>query len=190
MSLLRLALPNLRPLSRAFGLDARSMLASLKKKQTSDFTEGNSKGMTKGEEGNKQLPGQRETPDEYLKHRQRMKERFPEGWNPSRKLSREAMDGLRVLHTHDPATFSTPVLAERFRISPEAVRRILKSKWVPKREERAKLLERDRTRKQEFIQQRLDRERADRQVVLEREQTEKQAKSVKRRLVSDRLTLR
>ncbi|EJC99210.1 uncharacterized protein FOMMEDRAFT_34509, partial [Fomitiporia mediterranea MF3/22] len=72
---------------------------------------------------------------EFLKHRELMKKRFPEGWNPPRKLSREAMEGVRALHQHDPKTFSTPVLAERFRISPEAVRRILKSKWTPSKEE-------------------------------------------------------
>jgi len=47
------------------------------------------------------------------------------------------MDGLRELHKFDPVKFSTPVLAERFRISPEAVRRILKSKWEPTPERRA-----------------------------------------------------
>lgn len=47
-------------------------------------------------------------------------------WAPGRKLSRAAMDGLRMLHAHDPEVFSTPVLANKFQISPEAVRRILK----------------------------------------------------------------
>ena len=115
----------------------------------------------------------------------RLEKRFPEGWNTPRKLSREAMDGLRVLHKHDPETFSTPVLAERFRISPEAVRRILRSKWMPSREERAKLLEKDRKRKQEFIEQRLERERADQQAVLDRERT----KVARRRRDRDELTL-
>ena len=96
----------------------------------------------------------------FYKYNERMKELFPSGWNPPRKLSREAMDGLRTLHVHDPNTFTTPVLAERFRISPEAVRRILKSKWTPNRLEKAKILIKERRRKMEAIERRIERERA------------------------------
>ncbi|EPQ52238.1 hypothetical protein GLOTRDRAFT_21621, partial [Gloeophyllum trabeum ATCC 11539] len=71
---------------------------------------------------------------QWAAHRTVLRESFPEGWQPPRKLSREAMDALRQFHRIDPATFTTPVLAERFRISPEAVRRILRSKWEPSRE--------------------------------------------------------
>ncbi|KAJ6543815.1 hypothetical protein B0H10DRAFT_1668915, partial [Mycena sp. CBHHK59/15] len=67
-------------------------------------------------------------------HRASMKAAFPDGWNPPRKLSRDAMDGLRRLHAANPDTFSTPALAARFRISPEAVRRILRSAWAPPRD--------------------------------------------------------
>lgn len=165
-------------------MNARAMLASLKKRPASSSGETSSSKTPRIEEANQE--NKRETPAEFLKHRERMKERFPEGWNPPRKLSREAMDGLRVLHKHDPATFSTPVLAERFHISPEAVRRILRSKWMPNREERAKLLEKDRKRKQEFIQQRLDRERADQRAVLDRERTG----VARKRRDKDELTLR
>ena len=96
-------------------------------------------------------PPLRSTPAEYLVHRQAMKKAFPEGWAPARKLSREAMDGLRQLHHIDPDTFSTSVLSQRFRISPEAVRRILKSKWEPTREQRAKWAEKERVRRGNFI---------------------------------------
>ena len=99
------------------------------------------------------------TRDSYRKHRTTLKEKFPEGWNPPRKISREAMDGLRALHGHDPHTFSTPVLAEKFKISPEAVRRILKSKWSPSREKLGELLERDRRRKQSYIAARKEKEK-------------------------------
>ncbi len=61
------------------------------------------------------------------------------------------MDGLRHLHRFDPQTFSSPVLAEKFKISPEAVRRILKSKWEPTREKRIKLVERERDAREERI---------------------------------------
>jgi len=43
------------------------------------------------------------------------------------------MDGIRELHRIDPEKFTTPFLADRFRVSPEAIRRILKSKWVPEK---------------------------------------------------------
>jgi hypothetical protein len=59
------------------------------------------------------------------------------------------MDGLRELHKLDSAKFSTPVLAYRFKISPEAVRRILKSKWAPSSEKRVKWAMQDRRRRTE-----------------------------------------
>jgi len=83
------------------------------------------------------------TPEAVVKHRDAMKKAFPDGWNPPRKISREAMEGLRTLHAHDPGTYTTPVLAEKFKISPEAVRRILKSRWEPSGERRKELLERE-----------------------------------------------
>ena len=89
-------------------------------------------------------PSSDPTPARWAKHRASLKAKFPEGWAPPHKLSRAAMDGLRALHAHDPETFPTPVLAEKFRISPEAVRRILRSKWEPTKEQRDRLLERER----------------------------------------------
>ncbi|KAH9031628.1 hypothetical protein EDB85DRAFT_1958610 [Lactarius pseudohatsudake] len=89
------------------------------------------------------------TPLRWAKHRASLKAKFPEGWAPPHKLSRAAMDGLRALHAHDPDTFPTPVLAEKFRISPEAVRRILKSKWEPTKEQRDRFLERERRFRQD-----------------------------------------
>ena len=61
-----------------------------------------------------------------------LKEKFTEGWNPRKKLSPDAMEGIRGLHEQDPVNYSTPVLAEHFKVSPEAIRRILKSKWLNK----------------------------------------------------------
>jgi Neugrin len=89
------------------------------------------------------------TPEAVLKHRASMKASFPSGWNPPRKISREAMEGLRTLHVHDPSTYSTPVLADKFKISPEAVRRILRSRWEPSEERKKELLERERKAKLE-----------------------------------------
>jgi len=79
-------------------------------------------------------------------HRRALKQLFPNGWAPPRKVSRSAMDGIRELHRIDPEKFTTSILADRFRVSPEAVRRILKSKWVPE----ARNLEKER-RKREVI---------------------------------------
>ena len=60
-----------------------------------------------------------------------------EGWNPRKKISPDAMDGIRALHEEDPERWSTPVLAEHFKVSAEAIRRILKSKWKPKNDDEA-----------------------------------------------------
>lgn len=105
-----------------------------------------------------------EPPPAHEVHRSRMKELFPNGWNPPRKLSRDAMEGLRALNKLDPQNFTTPALAERFRISPEAVRRILRSKWEPTREERGKLIEREKTRRREAEERRKKRMDEERQL--------------------------
>ena len=54
-----------------------------------------------------------------------------EAWNPRKKLSPDTMEGIRHLHQTQPDKFTTPVLAEHFKVSSEAIRRILKSKWRP-----------------------------------------------------------
>ncbi|KAF2400230.1 hypothetical protein EJ06DRAFT_530216 [Trichodelitschia bisporula] len=58
-----------------------------------------------------------------------------EGWNPRKRLSPDAMDGIRAMHAANPTTFTTAVLAEQFEVSPEVIRRILRSKWQPSEEE-------------------------------------------------------
>jgi hypothetical protein len=58
-----------------------------------------------------------------------------EAWNPRKKLSPDTMEGIRHLHQTYPQRFTTPVLAQHFKVSPEAIRRILKSKWRPSDEE-------------------------------------------------------
>jgi hypothetical protein len=52
------------------------------------------------------------------------------------------MEGIRHLHSTQPDKFTTPVLAEHFKVSPEAIRRILKSKWRPSDEEYEARMER------------------------------------------------
>lgn len=60
------------------------------------------------------------------------------GWCPRKRLSPDVLEGIRALNSQSPEKYTTPVLAEQFKISPEAIRRILKSKWRPSEEEQAK----------------------------------------------------
>lgn len=106
-------------------------------------------------------PPKKDTPVDWVAHRTVLKKKFPGGWAPPRKLSREAMEGLRRMYKLDPATYTTPFLAGNFGISPEAVRRILKSKWEPTREKRIKLAKRERTQRQEALRTIRMRERAE-----------------------------
>ncbi|KAG7094937.1 hypothetical protein E1B28_005739 [Marasmius oreades] len=110
-------------------------------------------------------PSKIPTPSEYKTHRKAMQRVFPEGWNPPKKLSREAMEGLRELYHLDKEKFSTPVLAQKFRISPEAVRRILKSNWQQPGEKRRKLIARDKqyltlTKLKERLKERMEADKA------------------------------
>lgn len=57
------------------------------------------------------------------------------GWAPRKRLSPDALEGIRALHAQFPTKFTTPVLANQFEVSPDAIRRILKSKWRPRDEE-------------------------------------------------------
>lgn len=121
-------------------------------------------------------PPDKPTPQEWKAHRKVMRETFPEGWAPPRKLSREAMEGLRQLHHFDSEKFSTPILAEKFRISPEAVRRILKSKWEPTREKRVKLAGRERQERTQSIKLNRVKERIEAMQLAELKNTKGQAK--------------
>ena len=57
------------------------------------------------------------------------------GWLPRKRLSPDTLKGIRALHGQYPDRFTTPILADQFKVSPEAIRRILKSKWRPTNEE-------------------------------------------------------
>ncbi|MBW0571291.1 hypothetical protein O181_111006 [Austropuccinia psidii MF-1] len=81
--------------------------------------------------GSKSIPTASYDKPDWLIQKEALKEIFPEGWNPPKKISRPAMKLLRTLHQTDPQQFSLPALSDKFKISPEAVRRILRSKWEP-----------------------------------------------------------
>lgn len=68
--------------------------------------------------------------EQWMTQKNALKEKFEEGWNPRKKLSPDAMEGIRGLHEQDPIKYSTDLLADQFKMSPEAIRRILKSKWM------------------------------------------------------------
>lgn len=69
-----------------------------------------------------------------------LREKFHDkgGWNPSKKLSREAMDGIRSIKASNPE-LSSGDIASYFKVSPEAIRRILRSKWRPSPAEQANI---------------------------------------------------
>ncbi|OLN92003.1 Required for respiratory growth protein 9, mitochondrial [Colletotrichum chlorophyti] len=71
-----------------------------------------------------------------------LKKKFPEGWKPLKRLSPDAMAGIRALHAQFPQEYTLRVLADKFEVSPEAIRRILKSKWQAAPEEEEKRQER------------------------------------------------
>ncbi|KTW27190.1 uncharacterized protein T551_03184 [Pneumocystis jirovecii RU7] len=83
---------------------------------------------------------------QWKKQKIALKEKFPEGWNPLKKLSPDTMSQIKTLRQQDPA-YTVPVLSNMFKVSPEAIRRILKSKWEPSPEEYADKLARWKKRK-------------------------------------------
>lgn len=60
-----------------------------------------------------------------------IREKFPDGWSPRRRLSPDALAGIRALHAQMPQEYNTAALASTFGVSPEDIRRILGSKWTP-----------------------------------------------------------
>ncbi|PVF94101.1 hypothetical protein CPB86DRAFT_664721, partial [Serendipita vermifera] len=80
----------------------------------------------------------------WTEHRAKLKEKYPDPWNPSKKVSREAMDAMRQLYAADPVKYPSHILAQRFSISPEAARRILKSRWRMGEEMKAEKVMRQR----------------------------------------------
>lgn len=78
-----------------------------------------------------------------------LKEKFPTGWNPLKKLSREQMDHMREIKRAQPS-INLNELASMFKISPEAARRIIKSKWRPDAAKAQKLEQRWKRRGQQL----------------------------------------
>lgn len=84
---------------------------------------------------NKHLP-------EWKRQMYALREKFGnEKWQPRKKLSREAMEGIRVLKEHSPE-LNAGDFAKMFKVSPESIRRILKSSWTPSEDELGKIADR------------------------------------------------
>ncbi|KAG6212122.1 hypothetical protein E4U50_002013 [Claviceps purpurea] len=64
-----------------------------------------------------------------------LKAKFPDGWAPRKRLSPDALAGIRALNAQFPEVYTTKTLADKFKVSPEVIRRVLKSKWAPSAEE-------------------------------------------------------
>lgn len=75
--------------------------------------------------------------DQWQIQKSALQDKFQEGWNPRKKLSPDALEGIRAIHAQYPEKYTSEVLAAKFEVSVESIRRILKSKWRPKEAEEA-----------------------------------------------------
>ncbi|KAI8088029.1 uncharacterized protein B0P05DRAFT_531179 [Gilbertella persicaria] len=55
-----------------------------------------------------------------------------EQWIPKKRVSRPTMEKMRTLAALQPEVYNSVKLSQEFKVSVEAVKRILKSKYVPK----------------------------------------------------------
>ncbi|KAK1826298.1 hypothetical protein QBC39DRAFT_335115 [Podospora conica] len=79
---------------------------------------------------------------DWKTQKEALKEKFPEGWQPRKRLSPDALAGIRALHAEFPDIYTTEELANKFEVSPENIRRILRSKWEPSADEEIERQER------------------------------------------------
>ncbi|KAK2627539.1 hypothetical protein QTJ16_003505 [Diplocarpon rosae] len=89
-------------------------------------------------------PMQKTVPDDWedrrepwMKAKERIKQKYPEGYQPMKKLSPDAIAGIRALHAQMPDHYTVPLLSREFEVSPESIIRILRTKWKPNAEEEA-----------------------------------------------------
>lgn len=84
---------------------------------------------------------------EWMKRTQAVKKKYG-NWNPTRKISYQQMQDIRDLKVKAPH-LRTIDLANHFKMSPEAIRRILRSNWIPNDEELDRKIKAADKRKQE-----------------------------------------
>ncbi|PFH62304.1 hypothetical protein XA68_14164 [Ophiocordyceps unilateralis] len=78
----------------------------------------------------------------WMIQKEALKAKFPEGWKPRKRLSPDALIGIRALHAQFPDIYTTEALAGKFKVSAEAIRRILKSNFRPDATQEAERRER------------------------------------------------
>lgn len=79
---------------------------------------------------------------EWLKQKEALAKKFKgERWNPPKKLNRVQMESVRLLKRQFP-DMSAKELSQQFKVSPEAIRRILKSRWKPNEREAERIEQR------------------------------------------------
>lgn len=100
------------------------------------------KGSTKKAKSETSNPEKKEKRPHWQIQKEALENKFEEGWHPRKKLPPDSLDTIRHLHATKPDVWTTPVLADQFKVSPEAIRRILKSRWQPTEEERERREER------------------------------------------------
>ncbi|KAL0941063.1 mitochondrion organization and biogenesis protein [Colletotrichum truncatum] len=86
--------------------------------------------------------GEKRNKEQWQIQKAALKEKFPEGWNPRKRLSPDAIAGIKALNSQFPEEYTTTKLAAMFEVSPESIRRILRSKWQASPEEEEKRQER------------------------------------------------
>ncbi|KAF4594890.1 mitochondrion organization and biogenesis protein [Ophiocordyceps camponoti-floridani] len=69
--------------------------------------------------------------EDWMIQKEALKAKFPEGWKPRKRLSPDALIGIRALHAQFPDIYTTEHLSNKFKVSAEAIRRILKSNFRP-----------------------------------------------------------
>ncbi|KAL2759416.1 hypothetical protein ACRALDRAFT_1079454 [Sodiomyces alcalophilus JCM 7366] len=111
-----------------------------KKKHTAKEKKADTKPRSKS--GDSKADRQPEQHEPWRIQKDSLKEKFPEGWRPLKRLSPDAISGIRALHQQFPDEYGTAELADKFEVSPEAIRRILRSKWTPTAEEEEERRER------------------------------------------------
>jgi hypothetical protein len=87
-------------------------------------------------------PKKKPKPEAWQLQKAALQKKFKEGWNPPKKVSPDNMDMIRHLHSTKPEEWTTPALSDAFKVSPEAIRRILRSKWQPTEDGRKERQER------------------------------------------------
>ncbi|CDO94084.1 unnamed protein product [Kluyveromyces dobzhanskii CBS 2104] len=105
---------------------------------------------SKNDKGNNNWRDNMQMPD-WKRQKFALKEKLKgERWNPKKKLSREQMETVRLLKRQFPSMTSGDI-AEQMKVSPEVVRRILKSKWEPSEEELEDLQQRWKKRSSRIL---------------------------------------